>query len=74
LALDPAEANADAMSAQDSLNASLAEIACRRFAIDAVGGAETEGQGAQDRLDARSNDEAPAADYPRSKIWPARPN
>jgi hemolysin D len=32
LELDPAEANADALSAQDALNASLAEIARRRYA------------------------------------------
>ena len=36
LELDPAEASADAMSAQDALDASLAEIARRRYAIDAV--------------------------------------
>ena len=36
LELDPAEANADALSARDGLNAGLAEIARRRFAIDAV--------------------------------------
>ena len=34
--LDPAEANADARSAADALNASLAEIARRRYAIEAV--------------------------------------
>ena len=57
LELDPAEADADAMSAQDALNASLAEIARRRYAIEAVRAAEIEGQGARDRLDARSSDE-----------------
>ena len=36
LELDPAEANADARAAQDALNASLAEIARRRYAIEAV--------------------------------------
>ena len=45
LELDPAEANADATSAQDALNASLAEIARRRYAIDAVRAAETRGPG-----------------------------
>ena len=63
LELDPAEANADSLSAQDALNASVAEIARRRYAIDAVRAAETEVQSAQDRLDARSTDDAaPAAD------------
>src|SRR6516162_9356417 len=33
LELDPAEANADALSAEGALNASLAEIARRRYAI-----------------------------------------
>ena len=36
LELDPAEASADAASARDALNASLAEAARRRYAIDAV--------------------------------------
>jgi hemolysin D len=40
LELDPAEANADAVAARDALNASLGEIARRRFAIDAVRRAE----------------------------------
>jgi hemolysin D len=63
LELDPAEADADAVSAQDGLNASLAEIARRRFAIEAVRAAETEAQGAQDRPDARDEDDrAQAAD------------
>ena len=38
--LDPAEANADARSAEDALNASLAEIDRRRYAIDAVRAAQ----------------------------------
>src|SRR5208337_3495333 len=38
--LDPAEASADARSAEDALNASLAEIDRRRYAIDAVRAAE----------------------------------
>jgi len=36
--LDPADANADVRSAADALNASLAEIARRRYAIEAVRG------------------------------------
>src|SRR5208283_1222124 len=40
--LDPAEADADAAAAEDSLNASRAEIARRRFAIEAVRSAEGE--------------------------------
>jgi hemolysin D len=64
LELDPAEAEADTVSAQDALNASLAESARRRYAIDAVRAAEAQAQGAQDRLDARGKDEAAqAADF-----------
>ena len=59
LELDPAEADADALSAQNALNASLAEIARRRYAIDAVRAAEIDAQSARDRLDARSKDDAP---------------
>ena len=40
--LDPAEANADAAAARDALDASRAEIARRRFAIEAVRSAERE--------------------------------
>jgi hemolysin D len=36
LELDTAEASADALSARDALNASLAEVARRRYAIDAL--------------------------------------
>jgi hemolysin D len=61
LELDPAEADADALSAQDALNAGLAEIARRRFAIDAVRTAEAQAQSPQDRLDARDKDEAAQA-------------
>jgi hemolysin D len=42
LELDPAEATADAVAGQDALDASLAEIARRRFAIEAVRSAEGE--------------------------------
>jgi hemolysin D len=40
LELDPAEADADALAAQDALDSNLAEIARRRFAIDAVRSAQ----------------------------------
>jgi hemolysin D len=40
--LDPAEANADSSAAEDSLNASRAEIARRRFAIEKVRNAGVE--------------------------------
>ncbi len=40
--IDPAEAKADALAAGDTLNASRAEIARRRFAIEAVRSAEDE--------------------------------
>src|SRR5262249_2648139 len=49
----PAQASADAIAAQDALDASLAEIARRRFAIDAVRSAqETEVPRSGDRDDA----------------------
>ena len=62
LELDPAEANADALSAQDALNASVAEIARRRYAIDAVRTAGVAALIASDRLAARSKDDTLAAD------------
>jgi hemolysin D len=53
LELDPAEANADAARAADALNASLAEIARRRYAIEAVRSAEArEAHGDEDHGDA----------------------
>src|SRR3984885_5231495 len=42
LELDPAEATADARSAEDGLNASLAEIDRRHYAIDTVHAAQRE--------------------------------
>jgi len=63
LELDPTEADADAMTSRNALNASVAEMARRRYAINAVRAAELEVQTAQDRLDARSKDDAaPGAD------------
>jgi hemolysin D len=64
LELDPAEAYADAVSAQDSLSAGLAEIARRRYAIDAVRAIEVQAQSPRDGLDGRGKDEAAqAADF-----------
>jgi hemolysin D len=57
LELDPAESNADARSAQDALNAGLAEIARRRYAIEAVRTAEAQAEGVHDKLDARDKDQ-----------------
>jgi hemolysin D len=59
LELDQAEADADALSAQNTFNASVAEIARRRFAIDAVRAAAA--LTASDRLNAHSNDDTLAA-------------
>jgi hemolysin D len=50
--LDPAEANADARSAEDVLKASLAEIDRRRYVIEAVQAAQAEEMGRSDRRDA----------------------
>jgi hemolysin D len=55
LELDPAEANADAQSAQDALYASLAEADRRRYAIEALQAAAAPGP--RDRLDARGVNE-----------------
>ena len=74
LELDPAEANADATSAKDALDASLAEIARRHYAIDAVRAAQIDGQGARDRLDARSQEEAPTVRLCSGRISPASRN
>jgi hemolysin D len=56
--LDPAEANADARSAGDALNSSLAEIDRRRYAIDAVRAAQAE--------EARGNGQRDVAGTPDS--------
>ena len=53
LELDPAEAAADARSAEDALNASLAEIDRRRYAIDAVRAAQGEEMREDGQRDAR---------------------
>ena len=47
LELDPAEAAADAAGAQDTLNAGLAEVARRRFAIDALKAAKADAMQAE---------------------------
>ena len=70
LELDPAEAKADATSAKDALDASVAEMARSRYAIDAVRAAQIDGQGARDRLDARSQEEAPTVTPLRSSNSP----
>jgi hemolysin D len=68
LELDPAEASADASSAQNALNASLAEVARRRYAIDALRVAqareprkETSQPGSASVKDASEEDEASQA-------------
>jgi hypothetical protein len=65
LELDPAEASADAASAQDALNASLAEAARSGYAIDAVwAGQALETRGERDGLsgkDAKDTDDASEA-------------
>ena len=62
LELDPAEANADALSAQDALNASVAEIARRRLRSTPCEPLRSLPLSRQDRLDARSKDDTLAAD------------
>jgi hemolysin D len=49
--IDPAEANADARSAEDALNASVAEIDRRRYVINGVRAAQAEEMGRSDRHD-----------------------
>ncbi len=63
--LDPAEAAADAKSAEADTNASLAEIARRRYAIEAVRAAEAEmtrgdGAAAPNRRGRRTSTRSPA--------------
>jgi hemolysin D len=58
LELDPAEADADAQSAEDAHYASLAEAARRRYAIEAVQAAVLQAPAPQDTLDARGANEA----------------
>jgi hemolysin D len=61
LELDTAEANADELSEQDALNASLAEIGRRRYAVEAVRAAEARAQSAQEGPDTPGRDEAAQA-------------
>ena len=64
LELDSSEASADAVSAQDALGADLAEIARRRYAINAVRTVETAVQSSRDSLDGRGmNGATQAADF-----------
>ena len=64
--LDPAEANADAAAARDALDASRAEVARRRFAIEAVRTARLE----DDRA-AGASEYAAAAVAPVAGVEPA---
>jgi hemolysin D len=61
LELDPAEDKADALAAQAALDASLAEVARRRYAIDAVRGVAHE-EAQWDEAMAVEAAEAPSAD------------
>ncbi|MBV9288757.1 MAG: HlyD family type I secretion periplasmic adaptor subunit [Hyphomicrobiales bacterium] len=61
--LDPTEANADVLAAQAALDASLAETARRRYAIDAVRGAALD----EARWDEVIGAEAAAAGSPATK-------
>ena len=61
LELDSSEASADAVSAQDALSADLAEIARRRYAINAARAVETTVQSSRDSLDGRDMDGATQA-------------
>src|SRR5208282_6074755 len=61
--LDPAEANADAAAAEDALDASRAEIARRRFAIEAVRIAEVEEAGAAGAQDDAAAQKATSPAY-----------
>ena len=62
--LDPTEANADARSAADALNASLGEVARRRFAIEAVRAAQSEDMRGADHRAAAAADGSPAVVSP----------
>ena len=66
--IDPAEARSDALAAGDALNASRAEIARRRFAIEAVRsaqGEETRAEGAP--VDARAQKATAATDFSEAR-------
>jgi hemolysin D len=56
--LDPAEASADAGSAGDALNASLAEIDRRHYVIDAVRAAQADEMGGSGQRDVASGSDA----------------
>jgi len=69
LQLDPAEANADARSAADNLNASLAEIARRRYAIEEVRAAQAEEARASGDPEAASSVEQLAGQADMNIAW-----
>jgi hemolysin D len=56
LELDPAEASADASSQRDSLDANLAEVARRRYAIEAVRAVEQAESGGAEKREAAGRD------------------
>jgi hemolysin D len=70
--LDPAEANADARSAEDVMNASLAEIDRRRYVIEAVRAAQVEEMRANGQRDVTGGPDgaggAQAVDSPVEKL------
>jgi hemolysin D len=74
LELDSAEAGADESAARDALDAGLAEIARRRFAIRAVGALRLEPAGGRDRAAASGivdQLDAALADADRKIVWEA---
>lgn len=69
--LDTAEASADALAAENALNASLAETVRRRFAIDAVRNAAEEEALVEGGLSAKATRTADGAAEERTTTWPS---